>query len=844
MARHRDEFVEAPGLTAMTPPPAPTTARRTTIRGRLARIIALPLVAVVVLLTIVTVGYTGAYQTADRTTKRVQLLLESENLVHDLQEERGVVSGLLGGDVSFKDELSSARTDVDNEHTRLKLLAVGPEATTVTKALQDLDGLDAIRARIDAKKISRPDAFAYYTGLIATLNGIAVGVQDSTDDTLRREVTALQALDDLEEYTAQERAFLNGVFAAGGFKSGEYRTFSGIDAGRQEALTRYRQYATPAQLTPVTAALDSGAAREAAFFEERAFDTPTGSFVVSPQSWWSANTTLLDDMQTAQATVGTAVNQRATDLRRSATIRLGALAFLAVLAVIGAIALLATASRSITRPLALLAAEAYAIANVRLPEAIRQTQTIAADAEPEPPQRVLVPRRSSAEIAAVANALDGAQDTAYSLATEQARLLRSTSESLANLGRRNQNLLRRQLGFITELEREETDPGGLANLFELDHLATRMRRNAESLLVLVGESRPRTWSEPVAIADVVRAAISEVEDYRRVTIRRLDDGYVGGAFVAGVAHVIAELIENGLSFSPPDVEVEIQGRLVHGRYLIGITDQGIGMEKPEMERSNARLRGEESFLTAPTRFLGHYVVGQLAKQLGINVELSPSPVTGVTARVTLTAPVLTVLPAVQRAPEGRPLAIGAAPVSDEFADGADDPFAADLGEDLNDDLAPVGVGVPTVHWFDRSANENALPARPSSGRAAVPTISGAGIPAAGVPATDLPIAGQSTTGLPYTSSKGTFAIDVAHGRGERTRNGLLKRVPGPRRPATTDPAAEAPPEPIPNSSPQVRDTLNALRAGIARGAQDYAAMNETQSPYLGEAETERSTHVY
>ncbi len=519
--------------------------------------------------------------------------------------------------------------------------------------------------------------------------------------------------------------------------------------------------------------------------------------------------------------------QRASALKSTAKIRLTALAILAVLAVIGASALLASASRSITRPLAMLAAEAYAIANVRLPEAIRQAQTIAADTDPEPPQRVAVPRRSSAEIAAVAMALDGAQETAYSLATEQARLLRSTSESLANLGRRNQNLLRRQLGFITELEREETDPGGLANLFELDHLATRMRRNAESLLVLVGESRPRTWSEPVPVSDVVRAAISEVEDYRRVSIRRLDDGYVGGAFVAGVAHVLAELVENGLSFSPPDVEVEIQGRLVHGRYLIGITDQGIGMERPEMERSNARLRGEESFLTAPTRFLGHYVVGQLARQLGIEVELSQSPVTGVTARVTLSTPVLAA-PAQRPAPETRTLALSAAP-----------PQLDVIVDEIVHEEMPVGAEVP-VQWFDRSTN-----ARPASGRAAVPTISGAGIPAAGVSAADLPSAGTPAPGLSYSSSKGTFAMDVAHGRGERTRNGLMKRVPGPRRAVPNEPTNQTQQEPTPASSPHVRDTLNALRAGIARGAQDYAAtVPEPHTPYLGEAETERSTHVY
>ena len=172
------------------------------------------------------------------------------------------------------------------------------------------------------------------------------------------------------------------------------------------------------------------------------------------------------------------------------------------------------------------------------------------------------------------------QATAYALATEQAMLRRSTTESLANLGRRNQNLLRRQLGFITSLEREESDPTGLANLFELDHLATRMRRNAESLLVLVGAASPRQWSEPLPIADVIRAAVVRgggVPAGARcaASTTRL----VAGAVVSGVAHMLAELVENGLAFSPPDVDVEIQGRRIGDSYLIAITDQGIGMNR-------------------------------------------------------------------------------------------------------------------------------------------------------------------------------------------------------------------------------------------------------------------------
>jgi anti-sigma regulatory factor (Ser/Thr protein kinase) len=164
-----------------------------------------------------------------------------------------------------------------------------------------------------------------------------------------------------------------------------------------------------------------------------------------------------------------------------------------------------------------------------------------------------------------------------------------------------------------------------------------MRRNAESLLVLVGETSPRPWSAPLPVADVIRAALSEVEDYRRVVLRRVDEGWVAGAVVAEVAHMLAELVENGLSFSSPDLEVEIYGRKTGNRYLLAVVDYGIGMPREELEKAKARLRDEENFLVAPTRFLGHYVVGRLAAQLKVQVELGESPVTGITARMLLPA---------------------------------------------------------------------------------------------------------------------------------------------------------------------------------------------------------------
>ena len=184
------------------------------------------------------------------------------------------------------------------------------------------------------------------------------------------------------------------------------------------------------------------------------------------------------------------------------------------------------------------------------------------------------------EVADVSDALNTVQDTALDLAVEQAVLRRNIADSFVNLGRRNQNLLGRQLDFITELETNETDPDTLANLFRLDHLATRMRRNAESLLVLAGIEPPRKWAAPVRLTDVIRAALGEVEDYQRVTVRGVEPATIIGSAAADLAHLLAELIENALVFSPPDQTVDIRGRNrarpPHG-YTLAIIDSGLGM---------------------------------------------------------------------------------------------------------------------------------------------------------------------------------------------------------------------------------------------------------------------------
>jgi hypothetical protein len=606
------------------------------IRRRVVRTLALPVAAVVLLLAIVAATETRGYRKAADSAKAVTLGLAVQDLAQELQTERGLAAGLLGGNAGFRAELTPARQRVDRQRERLEKLA-GQDAA-LGRTVKSLDGLAAVRAGTDQGVLGRPAAFAFYTDRIAELNRLDTGLDKATDPQLRKRTAALQALGDAKESMAQERAFLNGVFSAGGFRDGEFLQFVTMRAAKDASLNTFRRYATRAQQASADYVFGTGASRTAGYFEQVALGSGDGQYLqVNPQSWWSSLTTVLDDMLRLGQHIGDVVRQRAAQLKDQAARRMAVLALVALLCFGGSAYLAIVASRSIARPLATLAADADRLAADRLPDAVKRAT---AGVDDEPPPRMAVPPGASDEVRSVADALDRVQATAYALATEQAQLRRSTGESLADLGRRNQNLVRRQLGFITRLESEESDPAGLANLFELDHLATRMRRNAESLLVLVGAASPRQWSEPVPVADVIRAAVSEVEEYRRVTLRRVDEAMLSGTVVSGVAHMLAELVENGLSFSSPDVDVEIQGRLFGDRYLIAVIDQGIGLSADELAEANHRLRGDGDFLVAPARFLGHYVVGRLARDLGVGVELTPSPVTGTTARLFLPAELL------------------------------------------------------------------------------------------------------------------------------------------------------------------------------------------------------------
>ncbi len=626
--------------------------RGRSIRTRLLLILAVPTAALLTVAGVAIANQVETYRQAGAAVSSARLTLVAQSLVHELQRERGLTNGLLGGQQEYALAVEQQRVRADVARAELDASLAGTSAALAAPlrdALEQLDDQEDVREDVDRRSADRSQTLAFYTNAIVALADASTTDSGVVGDVeLRSGLDALRTLGEAKEATALERGFLNGVFSADAFRAGEYARFAEIRGQRLAGLEAFGRQATEPQRAALDRALGSPEADVAGGFEQRAVDGATATELGVPaRRWWDAMTMLVDDMRAVQQQVGADVEARAAELRADALLVLLLLVGLGLAALAVAIALAVVAARSITRPLRLVASEAAG-----LPDTVARIQATDGTGAPPPASSAEVRELQSRddEIAEVSRALSQVQQTAMRLAAEQAQLRRVTAESLSSLARRNQNLLRRLLGFITHLERDERDPAALANLFELDHLATRMRRNAESLLILVGERSPRQWSRPVPVSDVVRAALSEVEEYRRVALHRLEETLIAGTASAELAHLIAELLENALSFSPPDRDVEVYGQLTGSGYVLAVLDHGIGMSPQDLARANGRLAGEETFVVAPTRYLGHYVVGQLAARLDVDVRLHESPVTGITARVTLPASMLVTAPPLDAAP--------------------------------------------------------------------------------------------------------------------------------------------------------------------------------------------------
>jgi signal transduction histidine kinase len=342
---------------------------------------------------------------------------------------------------------------------------------------------------------------------------------------------------------------------------------------------------------------------------------------VITHTWLKASSTA---GTTAATTVLAANAQPAIDAKRRVWVTAGVGVAGLILTLIVTILL----GRSINRRLAALRRSALTLAEEQLPSVVarlRRGESVDVAAE-APPIRV-----GNDEIGQVGQAIDAVRQTAIRSAVEEARVRQGVNDMFRNLARRNQSLLQRQLTVLDEAERRATDPDVLEDLFKMDHLTTRMRRHAEGLIILSGAPPGRSWSAPVKLIDVMRGAVAEVEDYARVTVSTQSRAALAGSAVTDVIHLLAELIENATSLSPPFTQVRVGGETVAKGFAIEIEDRGLGMTAQRLYELNERLANPPDLNPANTEQLGLFVVGQLARRHGISVTLRPSPYGGTTA---------------------------------------------------------------------------------------------------------------------------------------------------------------------------------------------------------------------
>jgi signal transduction histidine kinase len=629
---------------------------------KLAAALAVPLVG---LLFVTALEVVRTADHVDRVRSQTQLARASigpAGLIHNLQNERTwAAADLIGAASQIQAEVKGydATRAATNESIALFRDAVAGAGPAVREsygpALAALDQLEKIRSRIDTRKAPKTLAdnaefgngiFDGYSKLITPFFDANTRVALAVDDAqLRRWTTLTDIAARQGELIANlaRRTILFAVVGDGVNTPAEIKveselnsTWNRLNAELQEAPEPYAEVVGRRFPTDLVSNLSEqvdnalkGEPVPLAPFLEALNIPPEESFIGMGNE------------------LSERLSDRADALDDQATARERLYIAIAVVTLFAALLLSWVVTRSITRPLRSLTRQAKDMAERLLPNAVSDILETPLGDDVAMPEVEPVRVDTSDEVADVASALTTVQETALDLAVEQAVLRRNIADSFVNLGRRNQSLLGRQLDFITELESNETDPDALANLFRLDHLATRMRRNAESLLVLAGFDPPRKWAAPVRLTDVIRAALGEVEDYQRVAVRGIEPATILGSAAADLAHLLAELVENALVFSPPDQTVDVRGRQrnegppSNGAYTLAIIDTGLGMPAADLEAANRRLAGAESFTIAPSKYLGHYVAGNLAARHGITVHLDNSPGNGVTATITLPASLLT-----------------------------------------------------------------------------------------------------------------------------------------------------------------------------------------------------------
>ncbi len=575
----------------------------------------------------------------DRINEVAGVQRQLSALVGELQRERAgaaqYVADQRSGDAS---SLQQRFAGTDAAVAQLRQAAAGIEGldgTGFREAVDALGGLAPLRQRVLAGSGPADVVIAEYGAAIDPLLTLDAALTRELDDVaVAAQAAALHALVTAREQVAQQHAVILPALIAEQLDAATIEAVRAADVRLQSALDSFRSSLPPAQqaryVEPVTAGPEQARQQLLALILDRGLSGEP--LDVSVSAWDARTAAVTGQLRESEQALREQVSATATSLRAEARSAAGWNAvFLLVALALGVVVGIVIA-RSMLRPLGVLRRSALDVAGRRLPQAMA---TIRDGGTPEGVAPVPVHTRE--EIGQVARAFDEVHAQALRLATEQAQLRSNIDDIFVNLSRRSQGLVQRQLKLIDELEGNEQDPEVLDNLFQLDHLATRMRRNSENLLVLAGTESSKRTARPVSVVDVLRAAVSEVEQYQRVVLQPPPELLVVGRAATDLVHLTAELLDNATHFSPPDSQVLTSARPADDSSLvIEIDDRGVGMGEFELAEANERLATSPTADPSVSRRMGLFVVGRLAGRHGVVVSLSPGEDgIGVTASITV-----------------------------------------------------------------------------------------------------------------------------------------------------------------------------------------------------------------
>jgi signal transduction histidine kinase len=574
--------------------------------------------------------YVTTYLELERALTAVAVSSHGQAGRHDLMAQRAATDSAIAS--FLRSVQSSDLKDVTNATVRQWL----------DDFIRRLSGLPAARRQIDTGRTSTLAAMQVFSDLIGSSLHLYSGLPYVSDLTVTQESDAVLLMGWSWEYMLRENALIGAVLAAPGARMDEteYNALVGWITVRRHYFAASTASLSPTVGRPFTAfAASVGYQQLTAAENDVAASRVTTRLPASMMRWEVGSAPLLTTWQRAIVQAGSGIATQARQVGNRIVLRLVLIGGAGLVAVLLSILLSVRLVRRFSRELGDLEQAVGDLADRKLPLTVARLRR-GEDVDLGAQVPVRAPGRTT-EIERVAEAFTAVQQTAIRSAVGEARVRSGISRVFVNLAWRSQSLLHRQLRTLDAMERRASNPEDLEQLFRLDHLTTQMRRNAEGLVILSGAPTGRGWNQPVPLEDVLRAAVAEVEDYTRVGVVASSAILLVGPAVADVIHLVAELVDNATTFSPPPSEVEVRGEIVGNGYAIEVVDQGIGLDPADRVELNERLAQDPEFDLTESDRLGLFVVATLAARRGIRVTLEPSVHGGTTAVALIPQPLVT-----------------------------------------------------------------------------------------------------------------------------------------------------------------------------------------------------------